>query len=359
MQKETADMTLELGKYVAYGEIFATRKNCVHGWIGMMGMDTAVHFELTGNCEPDLAGKHLRFRVHNLPAHAFDERSVPGFQIRHVGPVGKITGALKLRVDSHGNPLPPDVDGRDSTAEWKNLLHMEWFSQNGRVVIEMIDPVMQIVTPETEGDAEADNFFGPLFPEQPELKGDQGPFPDTIEVEAKLDKNDITEDFYCLGDEGEDEEFADFLASADELDAQTRAHMEKFERSLEEDRKARKVMRETELLDDLIESGAAGESILAMLGDDAPLPDPDSLNENQAVTVLRVLLAKLALQGISLHMCEHVTALDAYRIFLEEIVPESTCFGELRGTGWVQHYSTGEHCRECERKFDEEWTEPT
>ena len=348
-------MTLELGKYVAYGEIFATRRNSVHGWIGMMGMDTAVNFDLTGNCEPDLAGQHVRFRVRELPKCDFDERSVPGFQIRHVGPVGKITGALKVRVDSHGNPLPPNVDGADPSAEWKKLLHIEWFSQNGRVVIEMIDPVMQIVTPETEGGAGADDFFGALFPEQPELKGDQGPFPDAIEVEAKLDKNEITEDFYCLGDEGEDEEFVDFLASADELDAQSRAQMEKFERSLEEDRKARKAMRETELLDDLIESGAAGESILTMLGDDAPLPDPDSLSENQAETVLRVLLAKLALRSISLHMCEHVTALSAYRIFLDEIVPEATSFGELQGTGWVQHYSTGEHCRECEREIDEEW----
>lgn len=109
-----------------------------------------------------------------------------------------------------------------------------------------------------------------------------------------------------------------------------------------------------ELMDDLIESGV-GESLESILDGSTPLPDPDSLNENQAELVLRVLLARLALYGIAVDMCEHVTALGTYRMFRERMSADAHCHRELRGTSWVQHYSTYEYCEECQAEFDREW----
>ena len=47
-------MALDLGRYLVYGELLNTRRNSVHGWLGLEGMDCKLHSELTGNCEPDL-----------------------------------------------------------------------------------------------------------------------------------------------------------------------------------------------------------------------------------------------------------------------------------------------------------------
>lgn len=67
-------MALQLGRYVAYGELYNTRRNSVHGWLGLMGMDNTVCFELSGNCESDLVGKHIRFRARQLPHQRRDPR---------------------------------------------------------------------------------------------------------------------------------------------------------------------------------------------------------------------------------------------------------------------------------------------
>jgi hypothetical protein len=54
-------------------------------------------------------------------------------------------------------------------------------------------------------------------------------------------------------------------------------------------------------------------------------------------------------------MCEHVSALDTYRMFLEHMSPEAHCHRELKGTGWVQTYMTSEYCAACEAEFEREW----
>jgi hypothetical protein len=84
---------------------------------------------------------------------------------------------------------------------------------------------------------------------------------------------------------------------------------------------------------------------------------PEGLSEEDAEAELKVLLARLALHGVALDMCEHYTAAEAYRLLIEEICQEERAYAELRGTQWVQHFSTSDHCAECEAKYEAEWRE--
>ena len=68
-----------------------------------------------------------------------------------------------------------------------------------------------------------------------------------------------------------------------------------------------------------------------------------------------VLLTRLALHGVALDMCEHYTALDSYRLLIEEILPEAQIHPQLCSTGFIQHYATWEHCAVCAAEFDAEY----
>lgn len=315
-------MALQLGEYVVYGELRNTSRNSVFGWLGLNGMDHQISFELTGNCEDDLAGKHVRFRARAIPESAFDEKTVPHFQIRHIGPVGKMTAALKVRVDAKGEMVPPDVSDDPEFDVWKPLFHLEWFGQNGRTVVQMVDPVIQFVKPEEDTEEQADAFFSALFSEAGE------PLP---EEKAGFDPSASDPDSVWGGTD-----FEDFRATA------------------EQEEEVAAAMQETELMDDLLESDE-GESLIGLLDGATALPDPDSLDENQAAYVLRFVLARLATYGVAIHMCEHVTALDTYRLFIEHMSPDAHCFRELKGTGWVQNFMTSEYCPVCEAEFEREW----
>lgn len=331
-------MALQLGEYLAYGELFNARKHCVHGWLGLMGLTHQVHIELTGDCEPDLAGKHVRFRARRLPDTEFDEQSVPLFQTRQIGPVAKITAALQVRVDASGALVPPGAAvGAAEGGVWKRCLHLEWFGQNGRVLVQLVDPVIEEVAPGQEDDTDA--FFGALFPDGLEPPAEREPSPESCTL--------FTDPF----DDSGEPPFADVPSGLQqELDRKT----DEIDRAVFGAEDVSRDIREMELMDDLIEHGE-GVPLASIIDGTGPLPDPDSLNENQAAAVLRVLLARLAVNGIAVDMCEHVTALETFRLIRDEIGPEGRCYRELRGTSWVQHFSTHEHCKACEAEFDREW----
>jgi len=314
-------MAIELGKYLVYGELFNTRRNSTHGWLGLLGMECQILLQLTGNCDPDLD---------------FDEHSIARFQTRQVGPTAKMTAALKVRVDASGNPLPPCLDDQEA-GQWKDCLHMEWFGQNGRVTVVLVDPVIQIVGPaEKDG---ADAFFGDVVPDWSEVPADSDFFPDPAENDAGLP-------------DGLDD--AAFTPVPMDLQRDLDRRAADADRAALGDDRVSEDIREMELMDDLIEHGV-GVPLQSIIDGTGPLPAPEALNENQAEAALKILLARLAVCGIAVDMCEHFTALDTYRLVREKMGSEGGCFPELRGTGWVQHYSTWEYCKACEAEFEREW----
>jgi hypothetical protein len=120
---------------------------------------------------------------------------------------------------------------------------------------------------------------------------------------------------------------------------------------------ANDTIRELELMDALIERG---EDVPVGSLFDPPMQLPsveqlDQMDDAEAEAVFKALLARLALYGVALDMCEHYTPRAAYRLLVEEIGPEEGVFPELQQTQWVQHFMTHEFCDQCDARFEEEW----
>jgi hypothetical protein len=108
------------------------------------------------------------------------------------------------------------------------------------------------------------------------------------------------------------------------------------------------------LMDDLIER-SPGKPIGTLVQLGGPLPDPDALDDTEAEGALKSLLGQLALFNIALNVCEHFSPRDALRLLVKEILPNQCAYPELKGTGWIQHFMTSEHCPQCEAEAEEEW----
>ena len=54
-------MTLRIGTRVEYGEIDNRQHNMVYGFFKLQGERSVIRLHLTGNCDADLVGRHIRF----------------------------------------------------------------------------------------------------------------------------------------------------------------------------------------------------------------------------------------------------------------------------------------------------------
>jgi hypothetical protein len=115
-------------------------------------------------------------------------------------------------------------------------------------------------------------------------------------------------------------------------------------------------MREMELMDYLIEN-SDGEQLDSVCRPPVPLEKLGELSEEDVERALKKVLAQLALYGVALDICPHFTPRMAYRLLVEKIFTENGFFPQLRGTGWVQHYSTWEYCPQCEAELDAKFAE--
>ena len=355
-------MALRLGEYVECGELLNTRNYSTHGWIKLRGHDEPLRLELTGNPDPDLRGCHIQFEARDddpddIPPDAIsrtspkevDEKLLEGLAWQQIGPTGNMTAARKVKVtDCSVEELCQRCKlGEPPPFTWKPLLYLEWYSQNGRVVIEMADPIIEFI----EGD-------GGQATEEPvsdeELEEAAGGFSVTA-VQIDEDGEVHTETFTAedLAEEADEDPYG---LLPDDLQRQLDRDARDTDRALGGDDDVDEVMRETELMDDLIEH-LDGEPLLELLHSPKSFPPPDKLADDEAEGALKTLLGELALFGIALDVCEHYAPRDAYRLLVEEILPNESAYRELQGTQWVQHFSTYEHCEQCEAELEREWQE--
>lgn len=387
-------MALRLGDLVVCGELFNTRKNCVHGYLRLQGIRWPLMFELTGNCADDLAGRHIRFAVrgrrgpdeeppaesaskneHGRGRGSADEGdcdhdresakallarlNLPALAWMQIGPTGTMTAARKVRVaDCPADELYARCKlGAPPPTTWKRCLYLEWFGQHGRVVIELLDPVIEVVEPErSPGVGER---VTPLdLPADDDAPGPAEAGPGITAIELDPDGQAVISHDPPHLDAGEDS-FAEMEGEPDsyglipgdlqrQLDEQARA----TDRALHEDAAGDDVIRQMELMDDLIERGE-GEPVGTLFDDVVHLRPPDQLDEPAAEQELKALLARLALHGVALHVCEHFTAAAAYRLLVERICREEKAYSELRGTQWVQHFATSDFCPQCEAESEQ------
>jgi hypothetical protein len=337
-------MAFRLEDFVIAGVIYHIHPLCVHGRLVLRGRETPILVELTGAPSEDLRGRSFEFEVPQNDRTPTDEdhRLLARFCDQQIGPVGDMTAALRrktfdcsveefIRRSDQGEPPP---------AQWRRCLYLEWFSQNGRVVIELLDPQMKFINPD-DPPANSDE----ALPELAESAGD-GEFEnvdawsaDDFEQPSEYDPQDESpgnarEESYGLIPEDLDRELE---RSARRVDREIAA------KSDDEPEPLGDVKR----FDDLIENGE-GTLIRDLLEHlDLPVPGP-SLAEEEAHVALNAALGQLALYSVAFHICDHCSIVDAYRIFMEKLCPHCTVFPEMGGSSFVQHYSTSDFCDSCQ-----------
>ena len=147
-------MAWRIEEFVVRGEIRNGNRNTVSGWLEVLRTEkvgdtetvqpTLVLLSLTGNLTGELEGRTFRFEVREKdrpqPGPAIDH----SFQLQQVGAMGDTLYRM-VRV-----PLVPIEEfiearrrGETPPEEQRASIYLEWYSQNGRVVLELLDPKIE------------------------------------------------------------------------------------------------------------------------------------------------------------------------------------------------------------------------
>jgi len=327
-------MTLRLSDYVVAGEIINRRRNATHGWLALRGQDHPLLVQLTGDPSPDLVGKRFRFEIPddrpsaNPPAAPLDFDTIASQQI---GPTGEMS---VVQTDGH------------------TRISLEWFSQNGRVLVEVIDPEFEWVEDDEE-DAQREK--------EAKATEEQALGEDSEDSETPLNlgleglPSDDEDDPYGLFPPELDQELAG------EVDADLPSEATAEPRDWSDvipgiDPETKQMYEEW----DEVTYGTKDVPLSEIFDPPIKLYTAEQLewlDEPTVSAALKELLKRLALLGVALNICEHYTPQQTYRYLTQEILPEYGVHPRLPQIGWVQHYDTSEDCTECQARFDREWAE--
>ncbi|MFO0999648.1 MAG: hypothetical protein U0936_04875 [Planctomycetaceae bacterium] len=371
-------MAFRLKNYVLRGEIRNSQRNSVSGWLEVLrssgkGNDVAseprlVMLSFAGNLLGELAGRDFRFEVREQdlpnPRPVLDEQ----FHNDQIGPMGDSLYRM-VRV-----PLIPIEEfcmalerGETPPEEQRASIYLEWYSQNGRVVLELLDPILEfagqydrLADPEPEPVPDSEDVAPPSITAI--SLDDDGVF--DINSVSPPDAED-DDDPFGLFPKGLSQQISQSSLDAESAD-ESFEHDDQLPWSEDEPRKLRRwdevipgIDPETKALYeqwDEVTHGTKNEPLTWLFESPLCLPKPDHvLDEQQAWNALHSLLAAMALRGVAFDMCPHFTAMQAYRLLIEELLPEAGVHPNLVATGWIQHYSSWESCKECEAEFDEEY----
>lgn len=323
-------MAWRLGDFVLEGYFNNSRRNCTFGHLLLRGAEMPLTFELTGD-----PGEDLRGRVFEFTARGADAMGPPppdeGLAWRHIGPTGSMEWS---RVKDLKGDVADLKRGKPLRYEWKPRLYLEWYSQNGRVVVELLDPEIRLL----DGDPLPD-------PEYPEENATRSGPSVTMLQHTENDRIEVTT--FRPKDEAADDGPEDIEAYLERLNEETEARIRGEDPEF---------MREMNIMEESLE-GDAGE-ILGSLLEPRQLPSPSDVDEERAEILVKSILVELALLSVAVHLCEHCTMREGYRYIVEEVLREGRVHPELKTTGWVQHYNYGEECARCEERILREYEEP-
>ena len=100
------------------------------------------------------------------------------------------------------------------------------------------------------------------------------------------------------------------------------------------------------LLDALLEDEEADVPIRSLVSPLLELPPCGVLHGPPLDWKIKEVLAHLSLLGVCLEMCHHFLSKDAY-LFLSRMLAEDKLHPQSPASGYVTHYLTFEHCRQC------------
>ena len=341
-------MAYRFGEHITWGLIDNRRRNTTRGMLHFWGEpQVALDFTLTGDCSPDLRGKLVRFWCRQDPweCKPLDPALCKGFHWRQIGATGQMTasGWVKSMPCSGEEFMRRAALGEPPPTPWVRRLYLEWYGQNGCVVIEMADPLVEQCPFTDEIDdrpLSRDELWAPLpnlaMMPAAALK-DSPPAGLGITQISRDEDGTLIKHWSKVTDE--------WVVELDDEEAQVLENGRPEEEESDED-----FMAELELMDDCLEHG--GTPLLDLLGDMGVPPAEDCLDDEALSTQLKLIIGRLAQFNVAFDVCEHFTEREAYRLLTEEILPEEYGYPEMAGTEWIQHYSTHEFCATCDEEAE-------
>ncbi len=391
-------MPLRIAEYVLAGDLRNTRRNCVLGWIEF-APDYGVRVELTGNFSGQLAGKHIRF---SMPHRAADKVREPGSFPEYIEELADrqigVVQTMELRKATVP-ALPIDDFLQLSEADRalnmveKECLYLEWSSQDGAVLSELLEPELEIIDDELESEQmrsiDGVEFLGaamndPHFSEVAELilgqtmaalddEDEDGNEDNGLAGgvgDEEDDENEEEEDDDLDDKEGHDDDDPYGLFDADlEQNVAKSLGGESSEGELSFDGKAdgsrswedvipgisSDAVELYEQYDEIFE-GKKDEPISYLFPTTLQLPKPEHVtSEEEAEGLVKAVLSQLALLSVALDVCEHFTMQQTYRLLMQEILPTAKVHPNLAASEMVQHYATSDYCPLCDAEFEAEY----
>ncbi|QDV22269.1 hypothetical protein [Aureliella helgolandensis] len=359
-------MALRIGEYVRAGELRNNRRNGVYGWIEFAA-DYGIRIELTGNLKGELEGKNFRLQVPLPPDAAQLEPGTFPDEIeqladRQIGVVGEMelrSVRIPLLPLDQWRKLSPQE--KIANSEEQKCLYLEWFSQNGRVVAEILAPEIELL-PDDLGDDDSEDEdeerYGLGFTEVRVGEDDETGNNFVLDGSDEEDDEEEEDDNpYGLFDENLDRKVAESLGPIvdqefDEREPPSEGGLRAWDQAIPGLDPETKAMYEQ--WDEIFE-GKKDEPLSYLFETPLKLPKPDAvLTDEEALPLVTAILAQLALLSVALDVCEHFTPLDTYQLLMTEILPTAKVHPNLAATEMVQHYSTSDYCDECEAEFERE-----
>lgn len=128
-------MAWRIAENIVQGEIDNRLPGIIKGTLYLEGLKDPVHLHLEGNADPDLAGRLLTLR--NLrPARRTE--NLDGFSRRQLGEAGTMTARHMVCLPTIGEEELKRclAENRIIPTRWSEAVSLEWFSANGRVLVE-------------------------------------------------------------------------------------------------------------------------------------------------------------------------------------------------------------------------------
>jgi hypothetical protein len=340
-------MAFRLGEYVLYGELRNTGGYHTFGIVVLRGEregeERVLQIQLTGDCAADMKGEAVRFMPRDQSAvQVFPANDMPRLHDQQIGPTGDMTTESWCRV------IPCSATefyqraklGEPPPTEWKRRVYLEWYSQNGRVVIEMADPIVERCVRAPEG-FEDEGDWEPMRHLTPR--------PDTPAASP-----DRSEDEQCVFDDVPDGEQME--SESDPLQAALDREAAEIDRAIgldPVDEETELAIHEMEIMDECLDGDDDGEPLATFDLRPEKLPHPDDLDDEAVEIELKKVLARMAMLGLALDVCEHYTPRDCYRLLVEQLLHDTRIHERLVGSGWVQHMCTYEYCKRCDDELEE------
>lgn len=399
-------MARRLEEFVLRGEIRNGRRNSVSGWLEVLrtkhsdGKETVepglILLAFTGNLGGQLEGLTFRFEVREGDLRKPRPVLEANFQTQQVGVMGdSVFRMVRVPLAPVDDYLEACEQGETRPEEQRASIYLEWYSQNGRVVLELLDPKFEfegeykdLGDPEPEALASSDDFRPPQITTI--IRNTDGTFDIVVDDDGGTD--DPTEDAddsdpFALFPENLEEHIHESASDADDVDSMLSHDNDAVEEEFEDaacdeddiwpdfqsspdamaERSAPKPRDWSEVIPgidpatkamyeewDEVIYGTKDEPLTWLFDEPLCLPRPNALrDEAHAWQVLSSLLAAMALRGVAFDMCPHYTAIRAYELLIDELLPRAGVHPNLAATGFVKHYCSWGHCEECDAEFDE------